>query len=171
MKKSILKIALFLFILGPITLNAQEKGLFGISGTVQNSQFGISLPVWVGEKIALVPGFNFRYAQTIGTDFSVGLSSRFYFRNEKLAPYFALQAATAINIPSPDNNVVSSTEIDWIGGAAFGAEYFIGERFSMGLEAQGNLTKSGANSFRFGNPGNFNFNTATLIVATIYLNK
>jgi hypothetical protein len=39
---------------------------------------------------------------------------------------------------------------------------------SFGVEAQGNFTKSDKNSLRYGNPDGLNFNTATMISATIY---
>jgi hypothetical protein len=54
---------------------------------------------------------------------------------------------------------------------AFGAEYFIDPRFSIGIELQGNATKSDKNSMRFGNPGNWNFNLATMVSANMYFLK
>jgi hypothetical protein len=51
---------------------------------------------------------------------------------------------------------------------AFGAEYFLSDSFSFGVEAQGNLTKSDENSSRFGNPGGVNFNTGAMVSATVY---
>jgi hypothetical protein len=73
-----------------------------------------------------------------------------------------------IKIPSSENEIITKTQIDILGGLAFGGEYFLTDNFSFGVEAQGNLTKSDENSFRFGNPGKINFNTGTMISATIY---
>jgi len=55
-----------------------------------------------------------------------------------------------------------------LAGLNFGGEYYISEHFSVGIEAQGNLTKSDKNSGRFGNPGGVNINLATMIFATMY---
>jgi len=90
--------------------------------------------------------------------------------NVILAPYVGLKLGTILNFPSSENSVDSKTKVDLLGGLAFGAEYFFTENFSLGVEAQGNFTKSDENSFRFGNPDGLNFNTATMISATIYFN-
>ena len=74
----------------------------------------------------------------------------------------------AINKPSSDNEIDNDTKVDIILGIAFGAEYFLDEHFSIGVEAQGNLTQSDEKSIRFGNPDGTNFNTATMITATVY---
>ncbi|MCK9423780.1 MAG: hypothetical protein M0Q38_14405 [Bacteroidales bacterium] len=167
MKKKII-FTVFTFLLLTDFLFAQHKGKIGLSGSIQSDQFGILIPIWLGEKVVLAPAFDFKFAEKVGTDFSIGLVPRFYFKNEKLCPYFGLKVGTAINIPSTDNKVESETTYDIIGGLAVGAEYFIVDYFSLGVEAQGNFTKSSKESNRFGNPGGLNFNTATMISATIY---
>jgi len=167
MKKKIL-LTLVTLLLATTVSNAQHKGRVGLTGTIQTSQFGILLPIWLGEKIVLAPAFEFKFAQKVGTDFSIGLIPRFYFKSGKFCPYFGLKAGTAINIPSSDNQVNSKTTYDFIGGLTFGAEYFIVDFFSVGVEAQGNFTLSSKDSDRFGNPGGVNFNTGTMICATIY---
>ncbi|MCK9617017.1 MAG: hypothetical protein M0R21_04195 [Lentimicrobiaceae bacterium] len=167
MKKIIIVIA-FLTFFSSNYLFSQTDRKIGLSGSVQSSQFGISLPIWLGEKFVLAPALDFEYAEKIGTDFSIGLAPRFYFKKDKLSPYFGLKLGTLINIPSSDNTIDSKTKYDFIGGLAFGAEYFLGDNFSLGVEAQGNFTKSDKNSNRFGNSGGLNFNTATMIFATIY---
>jgi len=167
MKKKII-FPLFAFLLISGFSFAQHKGKVGLSGTIQNDQFGILLPIWLGESVVLAPAFDLKFAEKIGTDFSIGLVPRFYFKHEKLCPYFGLKAGTAINIPSSDNQADNTTTYDIIGGVAFGAEYFIVDNFSVGVEAQGNFTKSAKESNRFGNPGGVNFNTATMISATIF---
>ncbi|NOU47982.1 MAG: hypothetical protein HOO86_13105 [Bacteroidales bacterium] len=149
---------------------AQSKNRAGLSGSVQGNQFGISIPVWLSEKFVLAPVFDFKYAEKVGSDFSIGLAPRFYLRKEKLAPYFGLKLGTMINTPSK-SSIYSDTKIDYVGGIAFGAEYFITEIFSVGVEAQGNFTKSDKYSQRYGNPGGVNFNTATAVSATIYFSR
>jgi hypothetical protein len=166
MKKAL--IISIVFLLAGNMLYSQSDVKVGLSGTLQSSQFGISVPMWLGEMFVLAPGFDFKYAETIGTDFSFGLSARFYLKKEKLCPYFGFKAGTAFFMPSSDNEINTSTRVDLLGGIAYGLEYFITDNLSFGVEAQGNLTKSHEESSRYGNPGGLNFNTATMLSATIY---
>ena len=152
---------------------AQGKGKIGLSGSLQENQYGILIPIWITDNLSIAPAFDFKYAEKIGTDFSLGIVPRFYIKTEKFSPYFGLKFGALFNISSSEyviNNTTSKKEttIDIIGGLAFGAEYFLSENFSFGLEVQGNLTKSDKNSSRFGNPNGINFNTGTAISATIY---
>ncbi len=156
------------FLLSANMLFSQNTPRVGLSGTVQSDQFGISVPVWLSENFALAPSIGILYAEKVSTDFAIGLASRFYFSTEGLAPYFALNVGTAIKIPSDDNIMEEDIMVDFIFGLGYGAEYFISDHFSLGVEAQLNLTKSDENSNRFGNPGGVNINTATMITATIY---
>jgi hypothetical protein len=149
-------------------LYSQSDVKVGLSGTVQSSQFGILIPVWLGEKFVLAPAFDLKYAETVGTDFNVGLIARYYLKKEIVCPYIGLKAGTAFMVPSSDNYWNQETKTDFMGGVAFGAEYFITDNLSFGVEAQGNFTKSGKWSNRFGNPDGLNFNTATMLSATIY---
>lgn len=149
-------------------LYSQSSGRKGLSANIQNSQFGITVPVWLGSKVALVPGADVKFAETVGTDFSVGLAVRYYFKTEKLCPYMAFRGGSAIYIPSSENPTGTETQVDFIAGLAYGLEYFLTDNLSVGIEAQGNLTKSAEKSLRFGNPDGLNFNTSTMISATIY---
>ena len=167
MKKTVI-FTLFVFLLASTCLFSQTKRKIGLSGSLQSNQLGISVPIWMSEKIVLAPSVGFQFAEKIGTDLSVGLAPRYYLKNEQLAPYFGLKLGAAINMPSSENTIDESTKVDLVGGVAFGAEYFIAEHFSLGVEAQGNCTKSAKNSNRFGNPDGFNINTATMVSATIY---
>jgi len=149
-------------------LYSQSSVKKGLSANLQNSQFGITVPVWLGSNFALVPGVDVKFAETVGTDFSVGLAGRYYLKNEKLCPYFAFRGGTAIYIPSSENPTGTETQVDFFTGLAFGLEYFLTDNLSVGIEAQGNLTQSDEKSLRFGNPDGLNFNTGTMISATIY---
>lgn len=53
-------------------------------------------------------------------------------------------------------------------GIGVGGEYFLGDKFSVGVEAQLNATHSSKTSSRFGNPGGWNINTASAVLATVY---
>ncbi len=104
----------------------------------------------------------------LGLDIGFALAPRFYLKKEKISPYVGLKVGTLINKPSSENKIDTETKIDLLGGLAFGGEYFLSDNFSFGVEIQGNLTKSDENSYRFGNPGGVNFNTSTMISATVY---
>jgi hypothetical protein len=147
---------------------SQHKGKIGLTGSLQGSQYGISVPIWVAQKVVLAPAVDFVYGESIGTDFSVGLESRFYLKTEKICPYYGVKIGAAFNIPSSDNTISDKTTTDGVLGIAFGAEYFFVENFSVGVEAQGNMSKSGKDSERFGNPGGINFNLGTSVNASIY---
>ena len=146
----------------------QENAKIGLSGSIQQSQFGILMPIWVGETFVLAPAFDLKYAEKVATDFSIGLVPRFYFRKEKLSPYIGFKFATLLTIPSGDSEIEAETQVDLMGGMAFGGEYFLTDIFSVGVEVQGNITKSDEFSYRFGNPDGVNFNTGTMISATLY---
>jgi len=147
---------------------AQQKGKIGLTGSVLGSQFGISVPIWVAQKVVIAPAFELKFGESIGTDFGIGLESRFYLKTDKICPYYGIKLGAAFNIPASNSSTDTKTKIDGVAGIAFGGEYFIVENFSVGVEAQGNVTKSGKDSERFGNPGGINFNTATMISASIY---
>ena len=151
-------------------IDAQEsyKRRIGISATIQESQFGFLMPIWVSQKFSIAPAIDFKYAEKIGTDYTLGVIPKFYINTEKIAPYFNLKIGAMINNPSSDNQIGSVKTTDWIMGLGFGGEYFIDERFSFGVELQGNFTKSDTRSQRFGNPGGLNFNLSSLVSVNLY---
>lgn len=166
MKK--LSIVFFLLLMNISMMFAESPVKVGLSGTVQGKQIGIMVPVWVNSNVALVPAIQVQYAESVGSDVVLGLAMRQYGQIEEVAPYFGLRIGTAIFTPSSDSNIDSESRVDYIFGLALGVEYFFREHFSVGVEAQGNLSKSHKESFRFGNPDGLNFNTATMINVTVY---
>lgn len=166
MKK--ISIVAFLCMISISMLFAESPFKIGLSGSVQGNQFGIMLPMWVSNSVALVPAFEMKYAETVGMDMAVGLAIRRYHKVEDVAPYLGFRVGTAFFTPSSDNEFDKETRFDMIFGPNVGIEYFFTERFSAGVEAQGNFTKSHEKSLRFGNPGGLNFNTATMISVTVY---
>lgn len=171
MKCKRLSIAL-LFVFVCSSLYAQENAKIGLSGTLQGSQFGVQVPIWVGEKVVLAPAFEFKYAEKVGTDIGFALAPRFYFQKKTISPYVGIRVGAIINIPYsypiPFLSEEEDSTYDFLGGLAFGGEYFVGDQFSLGVEMQANLTKSDPQSNRFGNPGKININTGTMLSATIY---
>jgi len=157
-----------IFILFSSLLYSQESKKIGISGSIQGNQYGISIPIWLGEKFVLAPAFDLKFAEKVGTDFGVALAPRYYLKKEKISPYLGLRIGVLINKPSSENNIDTETKVDLLGGLAFGGEYFLSDNFSFGVEIQGNVTKSDENSNRFGNPDGISFNIGTMVSATIY---
>ena len=148
---------------------SQSREVFGISGSIQSSQLGLLFPIRVKENFILAPSIDLKIAENIGSDLSIGLAPRFLLRTEKLCPYIGLKFGALINVPSSENSINLGTQIDILTGIAFGAEYFLADKFSVGIEAQGNFVISDKQSYRFGNPDGKNFNTATVVMFTIYL--
>lgn len=169
MKKIYFGLLIVLSLLAVKQGNTQDtcRRIAGISATIQTAQYGVMIPFWIGKHFSVAPAFDFQWGDKIGTDYAIGIIPKFYFSTKKLSPYFGLRGGFASFVPTKDNESETRTT-DWIAGLAFGAEYFIDPRFSIGVELQGNATKSDKNSMRFGNPGNWNFNLATMVSANVY---
>ncbi len=164
---------LFVLILAPALRSQTRENpgrIAGISATIQTTQFGIMVPIWLCKNVSLAPAIDFTWGQKLGSDFGIGLVPKFYFKTQKLSPYICLRGGIAKFIPSADNENAENTT-DWVAGVGAGAEYFFDPMFSIGVEAQANFTKSDENSMRFNNPGNWNFNFATMVSANIYFLK
>ena len=98
----------------------------------------------------------------------IGIVPKYYFKTEQVAPYAGLRAGAIFYNPADKNEINVTKTTDILVGGAFGADYFFFEKFSIGVELQGNFTISDENSFRFGNPGNVNFNTAAAVLVSVY---
>ncbi len=163
-----LKLLTLVLILTTTLANAQESKRIGISGSIQDNQFGILVPIWYSDNFVLAPAFELKLAENIGTDVAIAVVPRYYFKKDIVSPYIGLKIGAFISKATKTNQVDPDTKLDLLIGIAYGGEYFISDNFSLGVELQGNLTKSDKSSNRFGNPGNLNFNTATMISATLY---
>lgn len=165
-RKFVVSIFLVLFLFK--TSFSQTDSKVGLTAIVQDVQLGFNLPIWVGDKTVLAPSIDFTTAEDVGTDIGLGVGFRFYRKVEKLSPYAGIRIGALINSPSNNNALNTEQTTDWIFGPIFGGEYFLSERFSFGVEGQGNIAFSDEESNRFGNPGNVNFNLGTVFMATIY---
>jgi hypothetical protein len=167
MKIQLLAIAFLLFShISYAQENTYEKPRFlGLGASLQAGSFEIALPMWIGADMVVAPYIGLLHASTISTDLRFGLNIRNYFKIGKVAPFGGVRVGVLGNFPSSD---LEPSKVDLLGGVGFGIDYFFDPKFSIGVEAQGNFTKSADNSMRFGNPGNYNFNTGTAVVATVY---
>src|SRR6056297_3850703 len=111
---------LFVFVCS--LLYAQENAKIGISGTLQGSQFGVQVPIWVGDKVSVAPAFEFKYAEKVGTDIGFALAPRFYFQKKTISPYIGARVGALINVPYSDPNMSTfnsdeeDSTYDFLGG-------------------------------------------------------
>ena len=137
---------------------------WGISAVVNNSQADLLFPIWIGNLNTLAPSIGIVNIGDINTDISAGLVFHHYIRyNDNFSPIIGLRVGGIFE--SPKTGPGTS---DFILGALGGGEYFFSCNFSIGIEAQLNLTFSDKLSSRFGNPGGTTFNTGSVIYATVY---
>jgi len=139
------------------------RPVVGISAMLQSNQLNILVPFWASPTIVVAPMFSLVYVENSGADVMVGVAPRLYTRVDRVSPYIGARLGAFLNLPKNGNSTT-----DWLFGIAVGGEYFLNQRFSLGVEAQGNATFSDDLSGRFGNPGGFTFSTATAVFATIY---
>lgn len=144
--------------------NSETHSGVGLTASLQSEQLDFLIPIWISNKAILAPSFSFISAQDVGSDLGLGLVFKNYLGEiEDAVPYVALKGGAIFGIPNEGDTIT-----DFLFGAGFGGEYFFQPKFSIGIEIQGNLSISDEGSFRFGNPGNVNFNTATALTASIY---
>jgi hypothetical protein len=87
----------------------------GLSVSLQDRQFDIFVPIWLGSYISISPGFGINWIQDAGTDIRITLIPRFYFIRSKVSPFIGLRLGVLQAIPS-----VGSNTTDWLAGLAFG---------------------------------------------------
>jgi hypothetical protein len=165
MKKINFIFVAILCIIYAMSTSAQEnKRTWGISASIQETQLDILFPIWTGENNIIAPAIGAIYIGDSGTDLRLGLLDRIFFNaTENIKPFLGLRAGVLLAMPDDEDTVT-----DYVFGLLGGGEYFFSENFSVGVEAQLNMSISDENSGRFGNPGGTNINTATAIFATIY---
>ena len=138
-------------------------GTIGLMASMQSEQVDILVPCWVSASINLAPSARFVSIGDAYSDYGVGASLRFYRRSENVSPYVGIRSMALFVSPKTGNGWT-----DFVIGGAFGGDYFLDEHFSVGVEAQLNVTKSAEESTRFGNPGGTNINSAMGVFAAVY---
>ena len=146
----------------------KEERFIGISATIQQGQWGLQFPIWFSKDFSLAPSIAILASEGNGKDYSLSFNPRYYFKNESVSPFLSARAGIIYNVPPKDLRPFRDTYADFVTGFGFGIDYFFKPKFSVGVEAQGNFTKSDENSQRFGNPGGWNFNTAAVVSVSIY---
>lgn len=164
LKTLFLTVIFLLFI--HISLNAQndnDERTVGLSALIQNSQADILLPIWISNSSIIAPAFGVLYMNNGFTDLALGIVTRFYLKNGVFAPFIGGRGGVLLAMREN-----ADTISDFILGFLGGGEYFFDTHFSMGVEAQLNLSISDKNSSRFGNPDGININTGAAVFATVY---
>jgi hypothetical protein len=88
---------------------------------------------------------------------------RYNLRVDEAVPYIGLRFGGLLASPEKGDGT-----FDMILGPLVGGEYFLRNKFSVGVEAQLNISKSDENSYRYNNPDGTNINMATAVMATFY---
>jgi hypothetical protein len=145
------------------TQDSTSSTRVGLSASLQNDQIDILVPIWTSDRFVIAPAFGLLWVEDGGTDIHIGLVPRLIIYKNNVAAYLGARLAVLI---ASLNEGTSAT--DGLVGLAFGGECFLNEQFSVGVESQLNLTISGEDSERFGNPGKKNLNTAVAVFATVY---
>lgn len=140
-----------------------QSGSVGLMATIQTEQLDILVPVWASQAIMVAPAVRIVSVGDAYTDIGLGTAVRFYRRSESVSPYVGVRGMALFVSP-----IVGNGWTDFVLGGMFGGDYFLSESFSVGVEAQLNVTKSDDGSTRFGNPGGTNLNTAAGVFVSVY---
>ncbi|MGM0546614.1 MAG: hypothetical protein ACQEST_07825 [Bacteroidota bacterium] len=129
---------------------------FGFTASLQGSQTNLQIPIWINDQVTIAPVFGLNYQQNNFTTLNLGVAPRFY---QDMGSDFAtyVGARGILQRTSPD---VGDDDTDLLLGATGGGEYFLGNRFSLGAEAQLN--------FFVNDGGNNSLSTGAAIMGTYY---
>ena len=162
-------ICMLTLLFSSLLVNAQEeKQKIGLTASLQATQMDIMVPVWLGKNFIVAPTLNFTTVENGGTTYGFGLVPRLFLNHNQLRPYLSARIVALLTSAASNNQFEEDSTLDFLTGLAFGGEYFIDPQFSIGVEAQTNLTISDENSGRFGNPGGTNINTGMAVLVNVY---
>jgi hypothetical protein len=160
---SISTVSFSILLIGIAEAQERTPGSIGLSAVLQSNQVDIMVPIWVSHSVVLAPICGFTLVSGSSNDLTLGLESRLSLSQSKMMPYLGARFAVATLGVEEGSRVW-----DVILGPVLGGEYFFNDHFSVAVEAQLNVALSARGSYRFGNPGGTNINTATAAVATVY---
>lgn len=159
--KSVIKLFSLCFAIFLISspIHGQDRptqSTFGLTASIQGNQTNLQVPIWLNDNVTVAPVFGINHQQDSFTSINLGVVPRFY---QNLASDFAtyIGARGILQRTSPE---VGPEDSDFLLGATGGGEYFLGDRFSMGVEAQLN--------FLINDNGNDRFGTGAAVMGTYY---
>lgn len=142
----LLALCLFLFC-SAITAHSQnipEEGSVGLSASFQGNQTNLMVPIWATEDIVIAPLFGIVHEAENFTSFNLGVKPRFYrSMGSNFANYFGFQGI--LQHTSPE---IGDDRTDFVLGVNGGGEYYLNNRFSLGIEGQLNWLLRDSNENR-----------------------
>jgi hypothetical protein len=139
MKKATLSLFVLLICLTFATMaysqNRPDEGSIGISASFQGNQTNLMLPIWTTEDIVIAPVFGVVHEADSFTTLNLGVKPRFYRDlGSNFASYFGFQGLLQYTSPEVGDEITN-----FLLGANGGGEYYLSNRFSVGVEGQLNL--------------------------------
>ncbi len=127
--------ALMLITTTAFAQNQPTDSNFGLTASLQGNQTNLQIPIWLNDNITIAPVFGINHQQDSFTSINLGVAPRFY---QDMGSNFAtyLGARGILQRTSPE---VGPEDTDFLLGATGGGEYFLGNHFSIGVEAQLNF--------------------------------
>lgn len=135
----------------------------GLTASLQNNQMEVLVPIWANERLVIAPAVSVAHVSDYVTDFGFGMVFRYNLRMGEAVPYIGVRWGGMLASPDKGDNT-----FDMVLGPLMGGECFLKDKFSVGVEAQLNISQSDEKSYRFNNPDGTNINLATAVMATFY---
>lgn len=148
--------AIFLITTTVFAQNKPADSNFGLTASLQGNQTNLQVPIWLNDNVTIAPVFGVNYQQDNFTSINLGVAPRFY---QDMGSDFAtyLGARGVLQRTSPE---IGPEDSDFLLGATGGGEYFLGNHFSLGVEAQLN--------FLINDNGGDRLSTAAAVMGTYY---
>ena len=129
---------------------------WGFSAYLQTTQAEILIPIWLSQRFVLAPIIAANYTENTATLLGLGAALRVYTYMARLAPYYGIRTQAYIAMP---NGGTSSTA--YLIGLFYGGEFFLNQRFSLGIEP-------GVNLLIPPNSGPLSVSTSTMVTASVH---
>ncbi len=114
-------------------INAQttpEEGSFGVRSTI-GGQTAIEVPYQLNESLSIAPALTFQGVENTSTTIGLAIMPRYYTGTQgSLSTYF--MGNLGFNNTSFD---AGGSNTFFVLGAGYGAEYFLGDNFSLSADA------------------------------------
>lgn len=152
----------------PSVLEMQNEGRIGITAAIEPGHTGMMVPLWLTNRSVIAPVISFSYLQNKELDLTLGVATRHYLNIDEMSYYFGFRIGSMLLIPYGEEEVDNDIRTDLFAGANIGLEYYLAEKWSVGLEIQGNFLQSDETSMRFENPGGMGFKLVPVLMTTFY---
>jgi hypothetical protein len=133
--------------------NVPGEGTLGIQASIQSGQSDLLFPYRLSSDLSIAPLIGFNSVEDQGSNFRVGVKPQFY---RDIGSNFATYIG-GLGIIRIDSN---DSDTSFVLGFNGGGEYYLSNRFSLGVEGQINLTIDDRNAI----------GTGAAVAATYYFN-